>query len=122
MQHMTLDYIPYITFLPHFDSADQMVCFCYVLPISTGDSAAIPQGMECKLVIQAPSANSESTVQSVTPSKYLWHKQSLKHDYSYLMLQLNFMIKLYVFIVSLLVFYKILSHKGLGLFEIRYPL
>ena len=95
MQRTTLDCVLYVTFLPRFDSsADQMVCFCQVLPISTGDSAAIPQGMECKLVIQAPLANSESTAQSVTPSKYLWHKQSLRHDYSYLMLQLNFMIKL----------------------------
>lgn len=65
--------------------------------------------MECKLVIQAPLANSESTVQSVTLSKYPWHKQSLKHDYSYLMLQLNFMIKLYIFIISLPVFIK--SHR-----------
>lgn len=58
MQRTTLDWVLYVAFLPRFDSsADQMVCFCQVLPISTGDSAAIPQGMECKLVIQTPLAN-----------------------------------------------------------------
>lgn len=74
---MTLDCVQYITFLPHLDSAHQMVCFCYVPPTSTGDSAAIPQGMECKLVIQAPLASSESTVQSVTLSKYLGTNSNL---------------------------------------------
>lgn len=54
--------------------------------------------------MQAPLANSERTAQSVTPSKYLWHKQSLKRDYGDLTLQLNFVMKLYVFIISLLVF------------------
>lgn len=121
-QHMTVDYVPYITFLPHFDSADQMVYFCLILPLFTGDSAAIPQGMECKLVIQAPLANSKSTVQSVILSKYLWHKQWLKHDYSYLMLQLNLMIKLYVFCYLPDSFYKIMSHTWLALLQIRYPL
>lgn len=55
----------------------------------------------------------EHCVQSVTPSKYLWHKQSLKLDYSYLMLQLNFMIKLYVFIFSLQVFIRSCLTKNL---------
>lgn len=118
---MTVDYIRYITFLPHFESANQMVCFCLILPIFTGDSAAIPQGMECKLVIQAPLANSKHTVQSVILSKYLWHKQWLKHDHSYLMLQLNLMIKLYVSYYLSASFYKIMSHTWLALLQIRYP-
>lgn len=118
---MTVDYVRYITFLPHFDSADQMVCFCLVLPIFTGDSAAIPQGREWKLVIQAPLANSKRPVQSVILSKYLWHKQWLKHDHSYLMLQLNLMIKLYVSCYLSDSFYKIMSHTWLALLQIRYP-
>lgn len=72
--------------------------------------------------MQAPLANSERTAQSVTPSKYLWHKQSLKRDYGDLTLQLNFVMKLYVFIISLLVFYKILPHQGHGLLTTSYPL
>ena len=118
---MTVDYVWYITFLPHFDSVDQMVCFCLILSIFIGDSAAIPQGMECKLVIQAPLANSKRTVQSVILSKYLWHKQWLKHDYSYLMLQLNLMMKLYVSCYLSASFYKIMSHTWLALLHIRYP-
>lgn len=121
-QHMTVDCVLYVTFLPHFDSADQMVYFCLVLPIFTGDSADIPQGMECKLVIQAPLANSKHAVQSVIPSKYLWHKQWLKHDYSYLMLQLNLMIKLHVLCYLPASFYKITSLTWLALLQIRCPL
>lgn len=103
--------------------------FCRPNGLLLSSSPQIHWGLSChstghgvQISYSAPLANSENAMQSVILSKYLWQKQWLTHDYSYLMLQLNFMIKLYVFCYLPDSFYKIMLHKWLALLEIRYPL